>query len=185
MTLMMERTEAFAAAKPKIDEVMTLVPGFWTEVADMSHEWGSTYANVGGEMVFAQVSWEGRIEISLSWSKEMREAIYRLPSDQITAAPTRPAKAIANQVAKMLKNNAEGVAEATQRFNGYIERVSAQQKNTEVLTKHAGVTSRESGKARVDKGNVWGTASVSSTDVILELHNLTIEQAEAILELLK
>lgn len=189
---MSSRVETFASVKETIVEAMSLVPGFWMEDTTQTSEHGMYFFNVDGRRVFATVTEEwpvssaGRIKISLIWDREVHQNVWssKIPSAQITAAPSRSAKAIAGQVTKMLAETEEQSRECLAALAQHREYVAAREAGVSRFSKMDGVENREGGRLHVRRGEVWGSGSVSSANVTLELHNLTFDQAEAILKVL-
>lgn len=189
---MSSRVETFNSVKETVVEAMGLVPGFWVEDTTQTSEYGMYFFNVDGRRVFATVTddWPvasaGRIKISLQWDREVHQNVWssKIPFAQITAAPTRSAKAIAGQVTKMLAETEEQSRECLAALAQHREYVAARDAGVSRFSQMDGVEHQEDGRLYIRRGEAWGSGTVSSASVTLELRSLTFDQAEAILKVL-
>ena len=149
-------------------------------------------------LVFEQGFNSGRLEVSVSLEgPEFRHAyqyLYpRFDNPHTTFDPARlytSPRVVARQVDRKVVT--PGLAEVA-RLKASMDRTDAHDAATTATIEMLGLEQRAKpgrpgemdGTASVRIGEVWGSAQVSGTNVTLDLHSLTAEQARDVLDLLR
>lgn len=167
--------------------------GGWTVTHPEDGNAYITRSTTGLSLVVHEAGYQtGRAQVSVMLTREESAHAYQalypvldLPTTTFDPARlTKQPRAVASQVERNVVEKAESeyarLKVSMARTNTYE---NAQRANLDALGLEDGRT-KGYGYFR-DGGEVWGSAQVTDTKVALDLHGLTIEQAKAVLDLLR
>ena len=167
-----------------VPAIMAELPGTWT-ILPAGNEWYLTARRADGLELGFHTEWNQTTRARVSVHGAHEHVRYNESRPAINVTVTRKASTVAADIMRRLMADAETfhatIVDRIAMADAYENRIS---ENREALEEAGGVA-LENDRPRIHIGNTWGDVRVSRDSVTLELHDLTVDQAGAILALIR